>query len=362
MAPVFFPPDSSTLPSVVRHGLDEPVGPGPFSFVGGEEVVISGWAFVDPIPPAMPSVVLDSVSLGTGVVTRHNAQRCARPDVARHFGQDQLLMSGFTGRLLIDGRSPGEHRVRLCQIEDSHVYPSVELLSFRVLPGPCEASARKELAARFLRGSGLEVGALQRRLEVPVHCSVTYVDRLPLPNLLEHYPELRGQPLQAPDLIDDGETLSKVTSDTQDFVIANHFLEHCENPIQTILNFLRVLRNGGILYLAVPDKRFTFDIGRPVTPYSVLAETFRDGRRRNRADLYVEWVTYVTHTPVWEVEVAARKLLEDQYSIHFNVWALPDLLELIARCKADFGLPFTLEWLVCSENEVIVILKKSVSQ
>jgi hypothetical protein len=52
-------------------------------------------------------------------------------------------------------------------------------------------------------------------------------------------------------------------------------------------------------------------------------------------------------------------LLDEKYSIHFNVWALPDLLELLARCKADFGLPFTLEWVVCSDNEVILILAKA---
>ena len=86
---------------------------------------------------------------------------------------------------------------------------------------------------------------------------------MPLSELLDQYPELRGQPVQGPDLIDDGERLTKVESTTQDFVIANHFLEHCENPIQTLVNLLRVLKDGGLLYLAVPDKRFTFDVDRP---------------------------------------------------------------------------------------------------
>jgi hypothetical protein len=125
------------------------------------------------------------------------------------------------------------------------------------------------------------------------------------------------------------------------------------------VNLTRVLKEGGILYMAVPDKRFTFDIDRPVVPYPVLAETFRQRRRRDREELYVEWAACVLDASPSDVSAVARKLLDEKHSIHFNVWALPDLLEFLARSKADFGLPFTLEWVVCSDNEVILILMKA---
>ena len=359
MTPTSSSPGSSTWPKVARHQLDQPAGPGPFSFSVGDEVVIAGWAFLEPPSWTMPSITMEMVNLQSGAVTPLEARRCPRPDVANHFGVDRLRMSGFTSRFLIDPRFRGAHRVRLFQSEESHVYPSVDLFSFTVLPASHEARARKELSARFLRGAGLEIGALQRRLEVPADCSVTYVDRMPLTGLRAHYPELHDQPVQEPDLIDDGETLATVGNGTQDFVIANHFLEHCENPIQTIVNLTRVLKEGGIVYMAVPDKRFTFDIDRPITPYLVLAETYRQGRRRDREELYAEWAARVQHASPPDVSAVARKLLDEKYSIHFNVWALPDLLEFLARSKADFGLPFTLEWVVCSDNEVILILMKT---
>ena len=152
--------------------------------------------------------------------------------------------------------------------------------------------------------------------------------------------------------------LSKVASSSQDFVIANHFLEHCENPIRTIVNFTRVLKEGGTLYMAVPDKRLTFDVDRPVTAYSVLSETFLSDRRPDREELYVEWAVFVVHAPPSEVKAVARKLLDEKHSIHFNVWTLPDLVDFLARCRSDFRLCFSLEWVVCSENEVILILTK----
>ena len=350
--------DSDMLRKTVRCKLDEPIGMGPYNFSLGDEVVVAGWAFLEPPAQAMPSISLESVSRQTGAITRLNAGRYPRPDVATHFGDDKLLMCGFTSRFRIDERFRGEYTVRLRQIESSDVYPYSNLFSFIVAPTASEANVRRELAARFLRGAGLEVGALQRRLEVPDDCSVMYVDRLVLPDLLAHYPELRGQPLQEPDLIDDGETLAKVQSGTQDFVIANHFLEHCENPIQTLSNFMRVLKGGGILYMAVPDKRFTFDIDRRVTAYSDLASTYREGGRRDRAHLYYEWAAYVNRATPTEVAAVATRLLAEGYSIHFNVWRLSDLLEFVANSKRDFELPFDLEWVVCSENEVIMILRK----
>jgi SAM-dependent methyltransferase len=107
------------------------------------------------------------------------------------------------------------------------------------------------------------------------------------------------------------------------FRVANHFLEHCENPIQTIVNFSRVLRDGGILYMAVPDKRFTFGVERPVTDYQLLSATFREGRRRDRDELYVEWARHVRRAPIPEAALLARQLRDDEYSIHFKCGRFP---------------------------------------
>jgi SAM-dependent methyltransferase len=340
----------------INH-LDRPNGKGPFTFSTGDEVAVSGWAFVDPFGLRPSAAVLEVVSLQSGAVTRFNCEREARPDVVSHFHNPQLLTSGFTSHISLDRSFRGPYSVRLVQIEGERSY-SNELFSFTVPLASVEADARRQLAAKFLTGSGLEVGALQRRLETPKYCTVRYVDRMPLSELRAHYPELRDQPLQEPDLIDDGETLSKVPTGSQDFVIANHFLEHCEDPIQTLGNLARVLKEGGILYMAVPDKRFTFDIDRPATPYGVLAEARRQHRRLDREAMYREWAAKVMKIPPPDVDEAARKLLDEKYSIHFNVWALPDLLEFLLKARTEFTLPLTLDWVASSDNEVILILRK----
>ncbi len=341
---------------IVRHLLEEPSGHGPFQFSVGSEIPVAGWAFVD--PDTAPSTAFEIISRQSGAALRVTAQRSRRPDVASHFGTTSLEMSGFAGTLRIEPRFQGENQVRLLQIEQPGCVHAVDLFSFTVVPTVYQTHVRGDLADKFLHGSGLEIGALQRRLPVPSRCKVTYVDRMPLADLLLHYPELRGLPIQKPDLIDDGETLAQVAAESQDFVVANHFLEHCENPIETLLNFARVLKPGGMLYMAVPDKRFTFDIDRPVTEYAVLAETFERGYRRDREALYAEWAALVNRVPQAEVASAARTLFNERYSIHFNVWALADLVDFLQRGIREFDLPFNLEWLASSENEVIVILRK----
>jgi SAM-dependent methyltransferase len=341
-----------------RIGLDQPVGTGPFNFVPGDQLTIAGWAFIDPPAAIDSSVSLEVVHVLSGTVTPVETVRSPRPDVAEHFGRDLALTSGFTARHRIDGRTRMEHRVRLRQGDGSVSYPPEDLFSFFVGPSAYEDAARRDLAARFLRGNGLEIGALQRRLQVPPRCSVTYVDRMPLSELQRHYPELANLAIQAPDVIDNGETLATFPSDSQDFVVANHFLEHCENPIQTIANLARVVRQGGILFMAVPDKRFTFDAERPATSFAVVADAFRLGRRADREPLYSEWASLVLHVPAPQVDETARRLLNEGYSIHFNVWTLADLLDFLSRARREFRLPIELEWVVSSENEVILILGK----
>ena len=95
------------------------------------------------------------------------------------------------------------------------------------------------------------------------------------------------------DIVDDGERLETIGDLTQDFVIANHFIEHSQNPIGAIENMLRVLKHGGILYLAVPDKRYTFDIDRPVTTIEHLLQDYEQGPQWSKRQHFEEWSRFI---------------------------------------------------------------------
>jgi SAM-dependent methyltransferase len=216
---------------------------------------------------------------------------------------------------------------------------------------------RESLAWAFLSGQGLEIGALHQPLKVPPAVRVRYVDRLPVAELRRHYPELRDWELVEPDILDDGETLRTVTAESQDFVIANHFLEHCEDPIGTLKNLHRVLRPAGVLYLAVPDARQTFDRDRPLTPLGHLYADHLQGPGYSRRQHLEEWV--------WLVNKAASQAEAQQqidylegirYSIHFHVWTPATWLEFMLAMHKDLHL--SLEAFVQHGHEMITVLRK----
>jgi predicted SAM-dependent methyltransferase len=341
------------------YHIDQPVDPQSREFFSPETIQIDGWAFVETGQSVPPEIYIELISRRTQSVRRVDARRCNRVDVAKHFRDPGLTSSGFTARVELDRSMHGEYAARICQTGATQVFRSGEVFQFRIGLQSYEKSARDGLARRFLRGSGLEIGALQKKLTLPAGCKALYVDRMPLKELFHHYPEMRGMNIQAPDLIDDGETLAKVAGETQDFVIANHFLEHCQDPIRTIENLLRVLRTDGILFMAIPDKHYTFDSARPATSYSVLKQARQSGVRAHIDELYREWIRDVERVPEESVPEKAQQRMAEQYSIHFNVWTLESLMNFLLQAKADFILPFSILATVSADNEVILVMQKT---
>lgn len=213
------------------------------------------------------------------------------------------------------------------------------------------------LARTYLRGHGLEIGALHNPLPVPPEAHVTYVDRLPVDALRQQYPDLRDKPLVAVDLVDDGERLPRVADDSQDFVIANHFLEHCEDPLGTLGHLFRVLRPGGILYMALPDKRYTFDAPRPLTDLAHLRADHAHGPAGSRRAHYEEYVRLVHGvTDPEELQRHTDDLMARGYSIHFHVWTQKEMLELLLALREAIGFDF--EATCKREHEMIFVLRK----
>ena len=228
-------------------------------------------------------------------------------------------------------------------------------------PPPLYLDARTELAARFLSGDGLEIGPLHLPLKVPPQARPRYVDRMPVDDLRREYPELAGWDLTPVDVIDDGEALSTIAAESQDFIVANHFLEHCENPIGTIETHLGKLKPGGILFYAVPDKRYTFDWRREVTPLEHMIADYDEGPERSRREHYDEWarLVLVEAGDSEEDQLAkARRLEADAYSIHMHVWTQAEFLRLILACRERLGEPFELEAAARQEIEFMVVLRK----
>jgi hypothetical protein len=215
------------------------------------------------------------------------------------------------------------------------------------------------LARTYLRGDGLEIGALHNPVPVADAARVRYVDRFDIAGLRRHYPELAGKELVPVDIVDDGETLLSVPRASQDFIVACHFFEHCENPLGAMRAHLDRLKPGGLLFYAIPDKRMTFDHARTNTDFDHLVADDVEGPQRSRTSHYRDWAQTVLGKNGPEIEATARQLMAERFSIHFHCWDRPGLARLFAQARGYLGNRFDIVRLRANGPETIVVLKRT---
>ncbi len=224
---------------------------------------------------------------------------------------------------------------------------------------PPTAHPRRARYARLLCGRGLEIGALRNPFELGDGVEVVYSDILPPEEIDRHYPGGVH-----PDILSDSESFPTVEDDTFDFLIANHVLEHLTDPIRALTEWHRILRDGGLAMVALPDKRYTFDVNRRRTPLSHLvadSHNTLDPRLKNFEHL-VDWATHVERfapgSPEWKNWIEDR--FENGFAVHNHVWVLQDILHLLLYLYSRNVAPFALarcDNTALFGNEFIVLLR-----
>jgi predicted SAM-dependent methyltransferase len=152
-----------------------------------------------------------------------------------------------------------------------------------------------------------------------------------------------------------------IQDNSLDFIICNHMLEHCENPLGTLRSHMRKLKVGGVIYLAVPDKRFTFDAKREITSFDHLIADDQNGPEASRLQHFHEWVRYPMEIEDPEqIEQKARELMEINYSIHYHVWDNAAFQEFLVFARVYLQRSFEVEHVQTnrSMSEIISILRR----
>lgn len=137
-----------------------------------------------------------------------------------------------------------------------------------------------------------------------------------------------------------------------DYLCSSHVLEHLPNPLAALHEWHRVLRPGGWLYLVVPDKRYTFDVSRPVTTVPhLLGDFLHDAPPADSAahvDEFVyqtDWARLRPDCPSAErttQQAAAREAYlrglkrGEPIDIHFHTFT-PDSLKDLLRAAGFIG-------------------------
>ena len=116
--------------------------------------------------------------------------------------------------------------------------------------------------------------------------------------------------------ITDGSELSEIAKETYDFVLSSHNLEHIANPIKALNEWLRILKQGGCIFLILPDKDYTFDRKREITTLQHIIEDFNNATKENDATHLQEILTL--------------------HDLNFDPYAMYNFENFKNRCERNF--------------------------
>lgn len=157
---------------------------------------------------------------------------------------------------------------------------------------------------------GVELGPLNRPLIRREDGEVLYADHRSTEDLRAKYAghDLvigpKAQPIVEVDLVLEHQSLAQALGDRApvDYIVASHVIEHIPDPIGWLTELAGVLREDGVIFLVVPDKRFTFDFRRaPSTTGDLVAHHIAAAKLASPAQIfeYVARVTEVDPAAVW---------------------------------------------------------------
>jgi len=201
---------------------------------------------------------------------------------------------------------------------------------------------RKPALAR-IRGSGLEIGALHEPFPIPPGARVTYADALTPEEAARLFPEIDASRITRADRIInlDQDGLGAFAAGSFDFVIISHVIEHVANPIRIVGEIFRILRPGGCAVIAVPDKRFTFDRPRDLTPFDHLLDDFRNGVTASSDEHYLDFLGAVApdilKCPPGDLAIHVARVRGRRE--HCHVWDSASFRDFLVRSVRLAGSP-----------------------
>lgn len=220
------------------------------------------------------------------------------------------------------------------------------------------------ISHQYIRGKGIEIGAWHNPFPLNPQMQVTYVDRYPYEELIkmrDNDPAIQGKAISRVDVVDDGMWLKKFENESQDFVLSSHQLEHCWSPIAAIRSHFRVLKPGGLIFYAIPDKRFTFDRTRETSEISDLVDDTDEETylKVDLAERYVDYLVGVDKKSYDDASAIADTLdLEalKKLDIHWFCWTALSLAEMFSTILHVED--FDIELFSRAGHENFVVLRK----
>jgi SAM-dependent methyltransferase len=138
-------------------------------------------------------------------------------------------------------------------------------------------------AGRNLAASvGVEIGPRESPLVTHAHGRILYADYADTATIRATLPHPSIDPARVVDIdiVTGGGKLSAAMTEQVDYIVASHVAEHVPDLLGWLADLHVVLKPGGTLGLAIPDRRFTFDRYRAESNIAEAVEAFVLGYER----------------------------------------------------------------------------------
>lgn len=135
-----------------------------------------------------------------------------------------------------------------------------------------------------LAGKGIEYGPLHAVLLRKPYYDISYVDYADRAYLAEHYannPNVDVSLIPEIDIVTGGKLISEfLPKESIDYIVASHVMEHVPDLLGWLEANLHVLKPGGRIAVAFPDKRYCFDLKRKSSTISDVMASYLEKRTR----------------------------------------------------------------------------------
>ncbi|HDQ25962.1 MAG TPA: class I SAM-dependent methyltransferase [bacterium] len=151
-----------------------------------------------------------------------------------------------------------------------------------------------QLAKKYCKGRGLEIGGAAHNpfnldtLNVDYTSELNEFKRMEIRKCFRHLPV---------DIVAPRDNIP-LPDESQDFIVSSHVLEHFFDPMKTLMEWERLIKKGGVIFMIIPHRDRTFDSGRERTTLRELID-----RHEGRAE---ERPSPNNHHSVWITEDVAE--------------------------------------------------------
>lgn len=231
-----------------------------------------------------------------------------------------------------------------------------ERLVFRIvaplLSGRKARYARSFVIQKYCKGHGAEIGAGVQPVLMPIGSRTSYIDAVPAA-FWRNIPQWANQNILDAEIIDEGATLATVADETFDYLIAAHVLEHIDDPILALKNWVRVVKRGGHIVLAVPDMRHSDEQHRALTTIEHFKRDHDEGPHVSADDHYRE---LGLNPEGYTGEKLADYIKDHERMIHYHTFTLTSFVQFLGAMQ-DIG--YELVEACLNVNEDLAVLRKT---